>query len=594
MRSYISEILNSSLKKLGVSKKEIILEKPNEEKFGDLSSSLALSLARKLKTNPRKIAQDIIDNIEYDKNLIDKIEIAGAGFINFFLSDKFYIEVLKLILQKKSDYGKLDKKGKTANIEWVSANPTGPLHAGHGRHVCLGKAVANLLEWIGYDVTREYYYNDAGNQMWLLGESIERRYEQLCDMEQSKKRHNEQIIESKISLRSDMYKGEYVKTIAKNIYNKNGDKFITSLQDFRYWREQGEKYCLNLIENTLKKLDIKHDVFFKESSLYPYNIRTINTEDVDNIDELYKNENYSSSGIIRLLYKFKSVNLIYKKDNAWWLKMKSGGFKEDEGKVIIKSDDIASDRRSEPTYRLPDMAYHIDKIKRNYDLILDIFGSDHSDTYKEVLYGVKSAGYDISNIKVIIHQMVTFKEGDELIKMSKRHDNVYYLDDLIEDVGVDATQFFFVMRGANTHLDFDIKLAKEQSEKNPVYYLQYAHARICGILRNADENFLAYKETGIDKINFDLIQSKDEINLLKVLSRFPDEVVSAASSYEPHKIITYLNSVAESFHRFYHNQRVLNLNDEETTLARLQICLAAKQVLKNGFDIIGISAHERM
>ena len=548
MRSYISEILNSSLKKLGVSKKEIILEKPNEEKFGDLSSSLALSLARKLKTNPRKIAQDIIDNLEYDKSLIDKVEIAGAGFINFFISDKFYLNVLKSILNEKSNYGRSELfKGKTANIEWVSANPTGPLHAGHGRHVCLGKAIANLLEWIGYNVIREYYYNDAGLQMNNLANSIKARYNQ--------------IINPEYPLPEDGYTGNYIKDIANTLYNEYKDELKDS-DDLELFKTAGEDYNFENIRNTLSKLGIHQDVFFNETTLYERN-------DIQNLLEL-----------------FKENGLSYEKDGAVWIKLpEKEGFTKD--KVIVKSG-------GEPTYRLPDMAYHIDKIKRGYDLILDIFGSDHSDTYKEVLYGVKSTGYDTSSIKVIIHQMVTFKEGDETIKMSKRHDRAYYLDDLIEDIGVDATQFFFVMRSANTQFDFDVKLAKEQSEKNPVYYLQYAHARICGILRNADENFPAYKETGIDKINFDLIQSKDEINLLKVLSRFPDEVESAASSYEPHKIITYLNSVAESFHRFYHNQRVLNLDDEETTLARLQICLAAKQVLKNGFDIIGISAPESM
>ena len=264
---------------------------------------------------------------------------------------------------------------------------------------------------------------------------------------------------------------------------------------------------------------------------------------------------------------------------------KDDGFKKD--KVIVKSS-------GEPTYRLPDIAYHLDKIKRGYDLIVDIFGSDHGDTYKEVLYGIKSLGYDVSSIKVIIHQMVTFKTGNESFKMSKRSDKSYYLDDLINDIGADATQFFFVMRGANTHLDFDIELAKEHSEKNPVYYLQYAYARICGILRNADENFPGYKDINSDDLNFQLINSDSEINLLKILSDFGEEVLNAGMSYEPHKIITYLNSVAENFHRFYHNNRVLDPENKELSELRLLICLCTKQVLKNGFDIIGIGSPERM
>ena len=548
MINYLTEILNTALKKIGLKKKEIILEKPKENKFGDLSTNLALSLAKELKKNPRDIAKEITDNLEYDKNLIEKIEIAGAGFINFYISDNFFKDNLKIILQKKSEYGRSDLyKDKTANIEWVSANPTGPLHAGHGRHVCLGKAIANILEWIGYKVTREYYYNDAGNQMKNLALSIKARYNQ--------------IVNPDYPFPDDGYAGNYIKDIAQSIYDRRGElKYSDKLDGI--FKFEGEKYNFSNILQTLKKLGIKHDVFFNETTLYK-------RKEIDN-----------------LLKLFKEKNISYEKDGAVWLKMDSDkDFAKD--KVIVKA-------TGEPTYRLPDIAYHIDKIKRGYHLILDIFGSDHSDTYKEVLYGVESAGYDISNIKVIIHQMVTFKKGKESVKMSKRSDDVYYLDDLIEDVGVDATQFFFVMRSANTQLDFDIELAKDQSEKNPVYYLQYAHARICGILRNAEENFPGYHNANIDDINLELIKTEDEIKLLKVLSRFPDEVLTTAITFEPHKIITYLNSVAECFHRFYHNNRVLNLDDVETSKTRLQICLAAKQVLKNGFDIIGISAPERM
>ena len=287
-----------------------------------------------------------------------------------------------------------------------------------------------------------------------------------------------------------------------------------------------------------------------------------------------------------MLKDFKEKGQSYESEGAVWLKMdEAEGFEKD--KVIVKSS-------GEPTYRLPDMAYHIDKIKRGYDLIIDIFGADHGDTYKEVLYGVRKAGYDTSNIKVIIHQMVTFKKGTESVKMSKRSGESYELNDLLEDVGVDATQFFFVMRGANTHLDFDIELAKEQSDKNPVYYLQYAHARACGILRNADDNLPAYKHIKPDDIELNLITTEDEIRLLKTLSQFPEVVSNSAETFEPHKIISYLNEVAGNFHSFYHNDRVLNLEEKELSLVRLQLILAVKQVLKNGFKIIGISAPERM
>ncbi|HCN38545.1 MAG TPA: arginine--tRNA ligase, partial [Bacteroidetes bacterium] len=325
------------------------------------------------------------------------------------------------------------------------------------------------------------------------------------------------------------------------------------------FKTAGENYNFKIIRNTLNKLGIHHDIFFNESDLY------------------------NNGEIKNLIEEFKNRKIAYEKEGALWLRMEeSEGF--DKDKVIVKSS-------GEPTYRLPDMAYHIDKIKRGYDLILDIFGSDHGDTYKEVLYGVKKAGYDISNIKVIIHQMVTFKMGNESVKMSGRSDTSYYLDELIDDIGADATQFFFVMRGANTHLDFDIKLAKEQSDKNPVYYLQYAYARICGIFRNAENEF---KELISDEFNPSILTDENEINLLKTLSRFPDEVEDSARTFEPHKIITYLNKVASDFHTFYHNNRVLDAEQPEQSKARLKLADATRIVLKNGFGIIGITAPERM
>ena len=547
MKNYIQNILFQVLSKKGFPDKPVVVESSSDDKFGDFTSNIALSLSKELKRSPISIAEEIKNNLEYDTDYFKKIEIAGAGFINFFISDNFYKKELLKILELKDDYGKMnDNAGKTANLEWVSANPTGLLHAGHGRQVALGKSIANLLEWTGYKVTREYYYNDAGNQMTMLAKSIQARYEQIFD--------------SDFPFPEEGYAGEYIIDIAKKIYNEKNDSLRNST-GLDFFKKAGEEYNFSSIKRTLKKLNIKHDIFFNESGLY------INGA----IDSLLTNLNLKG--------------LLYEKDDALWLKMDEKSFRKD--KVIRKSS-------GEYTYRLPDMAYHIDKIKRGYDLIVDIFGSDHSDTYKEVLYGVNSAGYDISNIKVIIHQMVTFRKGNETIKMSKRSDNVYYLDDLIEDVGTDATQFFFIMRAANTHLDFDIELAVEKSEKNPVFYLQYAHARICGILRNAEENQL-YNTGSIDNyINFELISGIDELNLLKILSKFPELISSVSESLEPHRIITYLNKVAETFHRFYHNNRVINVENTELTNTRLGICLAVRYILKNGFYLLGINAPERM
>lgn len=548
MKLYLENIINKALADLGYPVKKFHFDKPKEEKFGDLSTNIAMLLAKDLKLPPRKIAEDIISKLEYDKSLISKVDIAGAGFINFFISDDIYKKIISEILKEKDNFGRSELyKNKTANLEWVSANPTGPLHLGHGRGLCLGKSVANLLEWTGYKVTREYYYNDAGNQMNNLAKSVHARYMQIIDPD--------------FPFPEDGYVGEYIKDIAKLIYDDKKDSLKDS-DDLNYFKKAGEDYNFRSIKNTLTLLGIHHDIFFNETSLYE-------NKDIENI-----------------LSEFSSRSLSYEKDGAVWLKMNAEeGFQKD--KVIVKES-------GEPTYRLPDIAYHADKLKRGFDLIVDIFGSDHGDTYKEVLYGLKMLELDYARIKVLIHQMVTFKMGDESVKMSKRSDNAVYLDDLVNDIGADATQFFFVMRGINTHLDFDVALAKEQSEKNPMYYLQYAFARICGILRNADDKLPDYKISDPDKIDLDLIKSEDEIKLLKTLSRFPEEVESAAATFEPHKIITYLNEVAENFHRFYHNSRVIDTENIELSVSRLQICLSVKQVLKNGFDIIGISSPERM
>ena len=548
MKLYLENIINKALADLSYPVKKFHFDKPKEEKFGDLSTNIAMLLAKDLKLPPRKIAEDIISKLEYDKSLISKVDIAGAGFINFFISDDIYKKIISEILKEKDNFGRSELyKNKTANLEWVSANPTGPLHLGHGRGLCLGKSVANLLEWTGYKVTREYYYNDAGNQMNNLAKSVHARYMQIIDPD--------------FPFPEDGYVGEYIKDIAKLIYDDKKDSLKDS-DDLNYFKKAGEDYNFRSIKNTLTLLGIHHDIFFNETSLYE-------NKDIENI-----------------LSEFSSRSLSYEKDGAVWLKMNAEeGFQKD--KVIVKES-------GEPTYRLPDIAYHADKLKRGFDLIVDIFGSDHGDTYKEVLYGLKMLELDYARIKVLIHQMVTFKMGDESVKMSKRSDNAVYLDDLVNDIGADAAQFFFVMRGINTHLDFDVALAKEQSEKNPMYYLQYAFARICGILRNADDKLPDYKISDPDKIDLDLIKSEDEIKLLKTLSRFPEEVESAAATFEPHKIITYLNEVAENFHRFYHNSRVIDTENIELSVSRLQICLSVKQVLKNGFDIIGISSPERM
>jgi arginyl-tRNA synthetase len=544
LKDIIKSIIEKSVKELNFPVPEFSVDYPKNQKFGDFSTNVSLLLSKELKRNPREIANDLLQKLSEEK-CFSKVEIAGAGFINFFVTNSFYEEIVRDVLNKKEMYGRLDiNNGKTANLEWVSANPTGPLHAGHGRQVCLGKAIANLLEWTGYKLTREYYYNDAGNQMNNLAKSVYARYMQK--------------MEPDFPFPEDGYSGDYIKEIADIIYDEKKDTLRNS-EDITYFKNAGEEVNFNKIKNTLSKFGIEHDIFFSET-------------------DLYKN-----GDIEKLLTLFVQNGVSRIDEGATWLIMDKDRFQKD--KVIVKA-------TGEPTYRLPDMAYHINKVSRGFDLMVDIFGSDHGDTYKEVLYGMELAGYETQNIKVIIHQMVTFKMGEESVKMSKRSDNVYYLDDLIDDVGVDATQLFFVMRSANTHLDFDIELAKDKSDKNPVYYLQYAHARICGIFRNAKENIQDFNDDYLNNVY--TISEPEALELIKVLSKFPEEVKSSYEGLEPHKLIYYLNSVAELFHKFYHNNRIINNDDMAITYARLQVCEITSQILKNGFSIIGISAPEKM
>jgi len=550
IRNGLRDFVNS--KKLNPDEIKIIIELPKDEGHGDYSTNLAMVLAKLLKLNPKIIAEEIkkyFSAIPGVSEYISKSEIAGPGFINFWVCNDYFKKETESILDKGNDYGRLKiNKGKTANLEWVSANPTGPLHTGHGRQVSLGKAVANLLEWSGFEVTREYYYNDAGNQMDTLAKSVYARYRQQ--------------FEPDFAFPVDGYIGDYIKDIAEVLKNEYGSKLINE-PDNNVFKTAGENYCFKSIKHTLERLGIHHDVFYNETSLY------------------------ESGKIKETLEEFKSKGLSYEKEGAVWLKTSEliKNKKDAEDKVIVKSS-------GEPTYRLPDIAYHIDKIRRGYECIIDIFGSDHGDTYREVLAGIEGLGYDVSKIRIIIHQMVTFVKEGKPVKMSKRSDTVYSLDDLLDDVGENVAQFFFVMRSANTHLDFDIALAKEQSDKNPVFYLQYAHARICGILRNSAEVF---PERNIDtKPELSMLKEPEEIALMKSLSLFPDAVETAYATLEPHKIITYLNELAENYHKFYHNHRVINKEEKELSYARLSLCEASKIVLKNGFDIIGINAPERM
>jgi arginyl-tRNA synthetase len=549
MKDRLHAQISSILHELNFPPVDIIFDRPKVESHGDLTTNVAMILAKSAGKNPRQVAQSIVEKIPVDPSFLDSVDIAGPGFINFRFSERYVIEQARAILLQGNSFGRSAVGGKRkTNLEWVSANPTGPLHSGHGRQVILGKVIANLLEWTDHDVTREYYFNNAGNQMRTLAESIYARYRQKLGDD--------------YPLAENAYQGEYIVEIAGEIVAAKGDSLRDTDPERTYFRKYGEEWCFTKIKETLARLGVAHDVFYNEDTLY------------------------SSGTINEVIAEFKKKDLAYDSEGATWFRATTFG--ADKDRVIVKS-------TGEPTYRLPDIAYHREKFRRGFELIVDIFGADHIATIPDVLNGVQALGYDTKNVKVIIHQMVSFVNGGETVKMSKRNANVYTLDELIEEVGVDAVSYFFVMRSAGTHLEFDIALAKEQSDKNPVYYLQYAHARIASILRHAVEegypvNDLAAMAAATD---FSLITQKEEIDLLKKLLEFPEMVVGCALSFEPHRLTTYLREVAEMFHRFYHEHRVIN-EDKSLMQSRLAVCVMTKTVIANGCKILGVSSPEKM
>ena len=537
--SKLTQILNKSLSSLKYPNKEFSLSAPKNSEFGDLSTSLALTLSKELKQSPIDIANDIVSNLNIPENLIDEVTVTKPGFINFKISNNYYHRILKEIVnEKKYGFGS-SGKGKKANVEFVSANPTGPLTIGHGRNAVLGDCIANILEWNGYNVTREYYYNDAGRQMRILGQSVEARYFE--------------ILGKKYQFPEDGYQGKYIKNIAQLIIDKHGDKLE---QDSSLFISEAERSIFNDIKKSLSTLNIIFDEFVNEKTFY------------------------ENGEIDQLLIELKNKDLIYEKDGATWFKSTALGKEQD--RVYIKN-------TGEPTYRVPDTAYHKNKIDRDYDLIVDIFGADHMDTYPDVLLALNALGIDTKHIKVLLYQFVTLIRAGEKVKMSTRKANFVTLDELVDEVGSDVVRYFFIMRGMNSHLNFDIDLAKDQSEKNPVYYLQYAHARICNILKHANS-----KKELID-LDFEtaLLTHTCEIDLIKKLEKFPEIINSVHNSLEPHLIATYLNETANRFHKFYAECHVLT-DDTALSIARLGLVRGTKTILSNGLEILGISAPEKM
>jgi arginyl-tRNA synthetase len=542
LKKYLIELFQKTSEQLVyLNEVDFILSIPAQKSHGDYSTNVAMLLSKKLKRNPKEIAEEIISNFDYDKSIIEKIEIAGPGFINFFFKKNYLPSIVKYILNEKDDYGKSKKySGKKALVEFISANPTGPLTVGHGRNAVIGDTVANLLEWIGYKIEREYYFNNAGRQMRVLGDSVRLRYLELLG--------------EGIEFPEDYYQGEYIKEIAQKLRDEFGDSLKNENPD-GIFKQRAEKEIFEDIIKTMQSIKIKMNNFFNEHSLY------------------------EEGKIKSLLDKLAELNLSYEKDNAVWLKLTALG--NDQDKVIVKSS-------GEPTYRLPDIAYHITKFERGYDLMVDLFGSDHNATYPDVLAGLRALGYDTNKVKVLIHQFVTILQKGEVVKMSTRKANYITLDELINEVGPDVVRYFFIMRSMTSHLNFDLELAKKHSDENPVFYLQYAHARISSILRmTKDENLIPSLE------NLDLLTTDIEQDLLKKLFEFPEVVLISAENYEPHKIANYLEELAATFHKFYTECRIIG-SEKNLAEARISLAIATQIVLRNGLSILGVSAPNKM
>jgi len=519
------------------------VEVPRREGQGDFSTNLAMVVAGREKRNPRQVAADFIELIGAGDDLLAKVEIAGPGFVNFFLNKTIWSSVLPTVIGRDAGFGLDDLgKGKKVLVEFVSANPTGPLSVGHGRNAILGDTIAGLLTAVGYDVQREYYFNDAGRQMRVLGASTRARYLDLLGLE--------------YDFPEDGYQGDYIYDIARALIEESGDAHKD--KDVLFFKEVAEKAIFADIDATLKRIGITFDSYFNEHTLYEDGL----------IDDVVR--------------ELKKKNLVYEKDEATWFKTTEFGQEKD--RVIIKN-------TGEPTYRLPDIAYHREKFRRGFDAMIDIFGADHIATVPDVMAGIRALGYDDSRVTVILHQFVTLMRGGKQVKMSTRKATFVTVDELVDEVGVDALRFFFLLRKPDSQLEFDLDLATSQSQENPVYYVQYAHARLCSIARQAVEQQIDAGD--VRDADLLLLREEEELGLLKIMAEYPAMVAGAARDLAPHRIIFYLMELAGRFHRYYNRHKVLG-DDAGLTTARLQLCRALMVVLRNGLHLAGLTAPETM
>lgn len=524
------------------------IEKPANSANGDFSANAALASAKAFKKSPRDIAQIIVNNLDLTDTLFEKVEIAGPGFLNFFLSQQYYSEIIKDVMAKGENYGKSDYgNGKKVLVEFVSANPTGPMHIGNARGGAIGDCLASVLQWAGYEVNREFYINDAGNQIEKFATSLEVRYLQ--------------IYKEGIEMPEDAYHGADITNHAKNFAEEYGDKFVESTSEER--RKALVDFALpkNIagLEHDLLEYRIKYDRWFKESTLH------------------------NDGSVKAIIDKFNELGVTYEQDGALWFKASEFGNEKDI--VLVRANGL-------PTYIVPDIAYHYNKlVTRGYDKAIDVLGADHHGYVPRMKAALTALGLDASRLDAVIMQMVRLVRDGETIKLSKRSGKAITLTTLLEEVPIDAARFFFNLREPNSHFDFDLDLAAQETSQNPVYYVQYAHARICSILKKAQDQGVTLKTPTDSQLA--LLNSNEEKELIAHLAGLTDEIIASAKAYDPAKITHYVIELATLFHKFYNAHRVMT-EDENLMQARLYLCTAVKDTIKNILTMLKISVPETM
>lgn len=524
---------------------EIKIEIPKDKSNGDYSTNIAMVLTKIAKRNPREIAQAIVDNLDTTKAKVEKVAIAGPGFINFYLDNSYLTAIISEAMDKGDKFGHTEEaNGKSILVEYVSANPTGDLHIGHARNAAVGDTLSNILEAAGYQVTREYYINDAGNQITNLARSIEARY-------------FEALGDDSFEMPEGGYHGKDIINIGKDLADKQPElKDLSKDERIKTFRQLGVDYEMEKLRTDLSDFNTHFDSWFSETSLY------------------------EKGEIKKVLDKMTDLGYTYEQDGATWLR--TTDFKDDKDRVLIKKD-------GNYTYFLPDIAYHFDKIERGNDVLINLFGADHHGYINRLKASLETFGVEKDRLEIQIMQMVRLMQDGQEVKMSKRTGNAITLREIMDEVGVDAARYFLTMRSPDTHFDFDMELAKQESQDNPVYYAQYAHARICSILKQAEERGIKPSK----EADYSYITNAKAIDLLKKIAEFETMIESSAVQRAPHRITNYIQELASHFHKFYNAEKVLT-DDVEKTTALIALINAVKITMHNALDLVGVNAPESM